>query len=573
MKSGRLQAALLWGLLAVGTARAAVHYVDLNNSAPTPPYTTWGTAATNIQDAVDAATAGDRILVTNGVYRTGGKAVFGSMTNRVAIQEGVEVRSVNGPQITAIEGRVAPGYTNGDGAVRCAYVGTNSLLIGFTLTNGHTRTSGSPFKEQSGGGAWCEVSGVISNCILRGSSAKAYGGGVYSGTLKNCTLNNNWVDPLFYGATLYGYGGGAYAATLCDCTLIANSAYNTGGGAYGGTLISCIVISNSAAAGGGADSAYLSNSTLTANSAKYPPGNPEGQFDGGGAYLCTLVNCILLDNSAGSYGGGAYGCTLTNCVLNGNWASYGGGGTANGALNNCTLVYNSAYYGGGAYRGVLNNCILYWNFLGDPTGAGLDYFEATLNYSRATPLPSGPGNIAIDPAFLGLPCCYDLRLQSNSPCINAGGKAYAAGSTDLAGNPRIVGGTVDMGAYEFQAPSSVLSYAWAQQFGLPTDGSADYLDSDNDLMNNWQEWIAGTVPTDAASVLRLDNPAKAVSGITVSWQSVTNRTYLLERGTNFGVQPAFSPVATNIVGQAGTTSYSDTNAIGPGPFFYRVGVQ
>ena len=47
-----------------GTALAAVRYVNVNNPNATPPYITWTTAATNIQDAVDAAVAGDEVVVT-----------------------------------------------------------------------------------------------------------------------------------------------------------------------------------------------------------------------------------------------------------------------------------------------------------------------------------------------------------------------------------------------------------------------------------------------------------------------------------------------------------------------------
>src|ERR1044071_9820313 len=47
---------------------AATLFVSQIGSSPTPPYGSWGTAATDIQQAMDASAAGDLILVSNGVY-------------------------------------------------------------------------------------------------------------------------------------------------------------------------------------------------------------------------------------------------------------------------------------------------------------------------------------------------------------------------------------------------------------------------------------------------------------------------------------------------------------------------
>ena len=63
-------------------------------------------------------------------------------------------------------------------------------------------------------------------------------------------------------------------------------------------------------------------------------------------------------------------------------------------------------------------------------------------------------------------------------------------------------------------------------------------------------------------------------GATITWQSQPNiNGFSLQRATNLSVAPAFQTLGTNLPGQTGTTSYTDTNAPAPGPYYYRVGVQ
>src|SRR5262249_11052031 len=148
----------------------------------------------------------------------------------------------------------------------------------------------------------------------------------------------------------------------------------------------------------------------------------------------------------------------------------------------------------------------------------------------------------------------------------------APAGPDLDGKRRIQGGTVDIGAYEFQSPTSFISYAWLRQYYLPRDGSADFTDLDGDGLSNWQEWRCGTDPTNAVSTLRLLAPVTSGTNVILSWQSVAGVNYFLERSTNLATSPAFTSLTSNLAGQANTTSYTDTNVIGSGPFLYRVGV-
>ena len=132
---------------------------------------------------------------------------------------------------------------------------------------------------------------------------------------------------------------------------------------------------------------------------------------------------------------------------------------------------------------------------------------------------------------------------------------------------------MDIGAYEFQSPQSLISYAWLQQFGIPADGTADNLDLDGDYFTNFEEWRAGTDPANSFSALRLLTPSFDGTNWLVSWQSVPERTYTVERNVNLSLSNGFLPVATTVPGQSGTTTIIDTNSTALGPTLYRVRVE
>jgi tryptophan-rich sensory protein len=303
-----------FGVVTSAVATLVIHTVDVNGSNPIAPYSTWATAATNIQDTITASVAGDVVLVTNGLYAGGGKSMDGVITNRVSLDKAILVQSVNGPNASVIQGAWDPTSTNGAAAVRCAWLTNSAILSGFTLRGGATRASPTSGQAVNGGGVWGAITNVsrssiaiVANCVIVTNAASNLGGGAYGVALNGCTIASNIA--LGGGATT-GTGGGAEACNLKNCFISSNVANNTGGGADNCNLVNCALVKNSS------------------------------YYNGGAANSGSLVNCTVTANIASGYSSGygaaVYGAALTNCIVFGNFSrtSY-----PNTNYASCMLVY------------------------------------------------------------------------------------------------------------------------------------------------------------------------------------------------------------------------------------------
>jgi hypothetical protein len=334
-------------------ALAATYYVDASRPDDSGIASSWATAKKTIQAAVDLTKTDDSVRITNGIYAIGSRLTPGyACLNRVVITNKITLASENGPAATIIQGQ----GSLGSNAVRCVYISAG-ILVGFTITNGNTLTTGAACDRAGGGVNMYGGNATVSNCTISGNAAMD-GGGTAFGTVNNCTINGNSAESA---------GGGTYACILNNCTISGNSANSGGGAAYG----------------------ILNNSMIN--------------------------NCEIIGNSAGR-GGGSSACTLNNCTISANSAKNGGGGGSSACtLNNCTICANSASdYGGGTYGGNVRNSIIWYN----TAPQYCNFYETSINNSCTIPLAPGIGNITKDPLLVsqsrinsGSPC---IGAGSNS---------------------------------------------------------------------------------------------------------------------------------------------------------------
>ena len=336
-----------------------------------------------------------------------------------------------------------------------------------------------------GGGIFIESANevTLNDSIISNNSAQ-YGGGIESHTnifiLNRNVISNNTSSR--DGGGIYNDGG---SARLNDNTIEYNRG-SRGGGFYGNAEnFSNNYIMNNTAGRKGGGIFVLGNVTLNGNIVS---DNLNNDDEGGGIYIETageasLYNNIIYNNLSGR-GGGIFLNTSTlssnvylinNTIVSNTANDLGGGGIWIRTSSDSATAY--------IYNNIIqNNNASNINDMYIQNDGNNNYIASTINlynndFDQSAfgtyiqihfPIDSSNLNNA-NPLFVD-PDKDDYHLQAGSQCINAGdNSAPELPEIDKDGNPRVMDGIVDIGAYEYPGAALPIIDSFV---AFPTSGEA-----------------------------------------------------------------------------------------------------
>ena len=223
---------------------------------------------------------------------------------------------------------------------------------------------------------------------------------------------------------------------------------------------------------------------------------------------CIVTNCDWDSSSV------LFPCVLRNCLVFGNWSNSSYDAFVGGArIENCTFFGNAAVIAADCVfvNSIVWNCV---DWEGNPTGPQNSFTNCTFTNCLVQGWNAdmeGSGSFDADPLFVD-PAAGDFRLQSGSPCIDAGLAGIAVWTNDLAGLARVSGRAVDLGAYEFQFAASEtrttpvpVPFEWMDAFSaMLANHGGDYETFGNATASNgvnkvWECFVTGLDPTSATN--------------------------------------------------------------------------
>lgn len=290
----------------------------------------------------------------------------------------------------------------------------------------------------------------FNHCTLRCNFSREYGGAVYAKDSKlkfsDCSINGNKV---YTGDNTFAMYGGGVGFLKCDVVMEGVEFRNN----YGPTCIGGAMSLDSC-------SLVLDRSVFVDNVG----------LNGGGLYLIRSFDLK---------------CRMSNLLFDHNYSGHFAGGFAisdsSPEVDN-VLVYNNSsegvscngvfFYGNSMPQ--FNNCIIYGNYAPEASqhvdtaqmwvwtneGFAPEFrnclIEGGRNYIHSADYIQVFENIIDeDPLFVDTEN-HDFRLQEDSPCRDAGSlhiSIEVAEGLDLAGQPRVCNGQIDLGPYEFSDAS------------------------------------------------------------------------------------------------------------------------
>ncbi|MEM9065834.1 MAG: hypothetical protein AAGB51_10140 [Planctomycetota bacterium] len=466
-----------------------------------------------IQEAIDAASSGDEIVVAPGVY---------TELVDLSSSSGVTLRSSGGAAVTTIE---APAVANpadpaqGDSTVRLR---SGATIEGFTITGGIGATDFSGANSRYGGGVLFVSGGTVRGCVVEGNSA-ALGGGAF-------VLNGSVLieDSEFSGNT-----AAVEASQLASFNGAVSALRSTFSGSASPIRGAVVVIGRTASfdacvfesnAGGAlfADTTVFPTSGVPAPSVSAVGcfftgngGDVLAAIDapaGSGQAELTATRCVIGQNNGTSIGNTFFSgaVTLSHCVVTANITS----AFCNGCeIRASVIVENELTNETQVSGGSISNTIFRGN-----TGVGGAPVQV-LGFPLYSNIEGGTtdfGSIDADPMFTSLEgpdgvlgtSDDDPSIDAGSPCIDAADTLdFSPVEVDYFGTVRAINdplvpntGTAafglhaDIGAVEF-VPASTLSAdvttTGATLFGQPGFGVPDGVVDLDDLGFYLNLWLLG----------------------------------------------------------------------------------